>query len=115
MGGSLENIDWKRAANELLDVLKEKYLPHLRGDAEEIKAKLAVIAADVVKYWSVAEQNGPEAKIAKENLEFIKAEMRILWGKYAIKQSKAVMDVAMNWIEILSRIGATVLRALIAG
>ena len=111
--GDIENIDWELAAKELLSVIEEKYLPKLRGDIAEIKEKLAVIAKDVVKYWQVAEQHGPDSKIAAENMTWLKSEMRLLWGRYAIKQSVAVRTVALTWIEILARIGAAVLRALV--
>jgi len=111
--GDIGNIDWDRAAKELLAVIEEKYLPKLRGDLEDIKERLAVIAKDVVKYWRIAEEHGPESEVAAENLEWVKSEMRLLWGKYALKQSVAVRTVAITWIEILARIGSAVLRALV--
>lgn len=113
MGASIDNIDWGKTADELVKILKDKFLSKLKADAQEALEKLKVIAQDVVRYWQLSLKEGDEGDTARENLEWIKAEVKLLYAKYAVRNTAAMRQAAINWVELLATVGATALRALI--
>lgn len=104
------STDWNVIGQQSLAILTEEFGPILQEGSAEAQARLAIVAQELTTYWMLAQAGDLKAQ---ENLKWLRAEMKLVLARYAIKASAATRRAWMKAFDLIISIGARLLMALV--
>lgn len=106
----MAEVNWSEVGNGVLDVLKTEFEPLLKEGVAEARERLALLSKEIAACWQKALSGDA---FAEKDLEFLKAEMRLIVARYAVVSNAAARRAAAQWIEIAVKVGGALLKAVI--
>jgi hypothetical protein len=105
------NVDWEAVGQQALKILEEEFGPVLEeATSAEAKTRLALVSREIATYWALAQAGDPKAQ---ENLKWLKAEMKLILARYAIKTAVATQRAWLKAFDLICTIGARLVMALV--
>lgn len=106
-------LDWAAVGRQAFCVLTEQFTPLLQEGSAEAQARLELLSRELATYWAAVQAGGPQAEAAATNLKWLKAEMKLIIARYAVKANAAAQRTAAGWIEMLATAGSILLKGLV--